>query len=488
VDLLRIAAPLALASGLLLAGCGGGSSGVPRPGSDLTWFPCTAEGDCAFFTVPIDEDHPDRGSFELPVARVAAQGDRIGVLFVNPGGPGGSGVGLALATPAFFPKEVLERFDIIGFDPRGAGASAPGIHCVDSLADFVGLDLTPDDAAERQALLDVNRALAEGCQERSGDILRFVGTDRVARDMDRLREVLGEDEISYLGYSYGTFLGALYADAFPGHVRAMVLDGAVDPAKDGADLIVGQALGFEAELDAFLAGQAKDPMAKFHAGGDPGAAFDALMADIDAQPFLVKQKSGPARTLGPGEAWYAVTEALYSRGNWDFLAEALATAQKGDGTELLAAADQAVGRAPDGTYDHFYESYLAISAIDIPSPTAIADYDALADQVRPKAPRLGVALVYSSVSPIFWPVPPLRTPAPIAADGAPPIVVLGNLGDPATPYADAQALASELSSGVLLTWTGGGHTAFGGNSECIDDAVTTYLVEKKAPKDGTRCD
>jgi hypothetical protein len=183
-----------------------------------------------------------------------------------------------------------------------------------------------------------------------------------------------------------------------------------------------------------------------------------------------------------------VTEALYDERSWPFLAQALADAQKKKPAKLLQLTDQASGRAPDGSYDNFFVSFLAISNIDIAYPTTMAAYDALAAQVRPTAPRLGVALVYSSISPIFWPIPAQRKAAPIAADGAPPIVVVGNTGDPATPYADAQALAKELASGVLLTWHGNGHTAFGGKSKCIDDTVSAYLIDEKVPAKGKTCD
>jgi pimeloyl-ACP methyl ester carboxylesterase len=468
------------------AGCGGG--GVDRPEGTLDWTSCGEGIECTVFKVPIDEAHPDLGTFSLPAARAAARTDRLGVLFVNPGGPGGSGVELAKAAPKFFPMEVVDRFDIIGFDPRGAAGSKPGVECVDSLDAYVALDLSPDTDAEKQALLDVNRALDEGCEKRSGDILPFIGTERVARDMDRLRDALGEEKISYLGYSYGTFLGALYADAFPDRVRVMVLDGAIDPAKTGTEAILGQAFGFEDQLDAFLDAQEKDPSSPFFEHGGAGAAFDALMAEIDAHPIPDHPKKGPARSLGPGEAWWGVTEALYDSRNWPFLAQALADAQNEDATRLLELTDQASGRAADGSYDNSFVAFLAISNVDVAWPTTIAEYDALADQVRPKAPRLGVGLVYSSVSPIFWPIPAQRKAAPIAADQAPPIVVVGTTGDPATPYADAQALAKELATGVLLTWDGDGHTAFGGKSKCIDDAVSAYLIDEKVPATGKTCD
>jgi hypothetical protein len=212
------------------------------------------------------------------------------------------------------------------------------------------------------------------------------------------------------------------------------------------------------------------------------------MTKIDAHPIPDHPKTGPARTLGPGEAWWGVTEALYDERNWPFLAQALADAENDDATRLLELTDQASGRASDGSYDNAFVAFLAISNVDVAWPRTIDAYDALADQVRKTAPRLGVGLVYSSVSPIFWPIPAQRKAAPIAADGAPPIVVVGNTGDPATPYPDAEALAKELATGVLLTWDGNGHTAFGGKSQCIDDTVSAYLIDEKVPATGKTCD
>jgi hypothetical protein len=212
------------------------------------------------------------------------------------------------------------------------------------------------------------------------------------------------------------------------------------------------------------------------------------MAAIDAHPIPDHPKEGPPRSLGPGEAWWGVSEALYDARNWPFLAQALADAQNQSATRLLELSDQASGRAANGTYDNSFVAFLAISNVDVAWPTTMAAYDQLADQVRKTAPRLGVGLVYSSISPIFWPIPAQRQPAPIAADKAPPIVVIGTTGDPATPYADARALAKELASGVLLTRDGNGHTAFGGKSMCIDDTVSAYLIDEKVPANGKTCD
>jgi len=469
---------------LAIAGCSNDEVPVPGAATTLGWEPCGADLECASLPVPRDHDAPDGPLIRIALARRLANdaSRRIGSLLVNPGGPGGSGVLMASYAALFLPEELLDRFDVVGFDPRGAGKSTPAVDCTDDLDSYVALDLTPDDADERAALVSENEKLAAECETRSGPLLPFIDTSQVVRDMDLIREAVGDARLTYLGYSYGTFLGALYADRFPDRVRALVLDGAVDPGRDGEQLVRGQALGFEQSLEAFFAWCAADPGCAFHGGGDPAPAFDTLMADLDASPLAVH-----GRTLGPGESWWAVTDALYRPEDWKGLAEALELAEQGDGSALLQLSDGAVGRSKDGTYANFLEQYLAISSIETPYPASLAAFDALASDVAKEAPRLGPALVYNTLLPLYWPVPPQRTAAPVRAAGAAPILVIGTVGDPATPYAWAEALAKELESGVLLTYEGQGHTAFAHDIACIDEPVVDYLISLEAPEPDTRC-
>ena len=456
----------------------------PFPADSLVWTACNETYECATLSVPLDHDAPGDTTLGLSLLRAPARDRtrRIGSLVVNPGGPGGSGTGLAFYAPYFFPAEILDRFDIVGFDPRGTNASEPAIDCVDDLSSFVALDLTPDDREEREALIAENKALAAGCQERSAALLPYVDTSQVVRDIDMLREALGEEKLTYFGYSYGTFLGALYADRFPDRVRALALDGAVDPTLDGERLMRGQAIGFDEQLEAFFEACAADERCAFHSGEDPAQAFDELAAAIDAAPLRVRE-----RTLGPGETWYAVTDALYSTSSWGPLADALAAAERGDGGALLQMADDFAGREEDGSYSDFVEQFLAISAIETEYPETLEAYDAIAADVARVAPRLGTALIYNTMLPLYWPLSPRRTPAPVRASGAPPIVVIGNLGDPATPYAWAESLAGQLESGVLMTYEGDGHTIFARGVDCIDDRVIDYLVDLQPPPAGARC-
>lgn len=481
-------APLA-ALPLLLGACAGPEIVNPEGVEPLAWEGCGGNFECATLTVPVDYEKKDGATFQIPVLRLpaAVRESRIGALFINPGGPGGSGVAWVRYAVNRLPAAVGDRFDIIGFDPRGVGASEPAIDCVDDLDAFVALDLSPDDPAERQHVIDETRRLAKGCDERSGDILPFVDTESVARDMDRLRASLGERTISYVGFSYGTLLGALYADRFPNQVRAFVLDGAIDPSLPGEAIIEGQALSFEEQLNDFLADCAENPICPFHSGGDPAAAYDALKASIEAGPMPALDDEG--RSVGPGELWWGVGGALYSPTDWEDLAFALSAAStSGDASMLLYLSDIFTGRGDDGTYTGSLEQYQAVFSIDNPFPTDPAFYDAQTADLAEKAPRLGAYFAYSALPSGLWPLRAVREPAKTPAVGAPPILVVGTTRDPATPYAWSVALAAQLESGVLLTRNGQGHTGFAGKSACVDVAVSKYLIDLEAPAGGATCD
>jgi pimeloyl-ACP methyl ester carboxylesterase len=456
----------------------------------LDWEACGGGFECATLAVPVRYEAPAEGAFELPVVRLPASSppDRIGSLLINPGGPGGSGVQWVRFATGRLPLDVRDRFDVVGFDPRGVAESAPSLNCVDDLDAFIALDLTPEGEAETAHVIDVSQKLVDGCVARSGDILPFVDTESVARDMDRLRASLGEQTISYVGFSYGTLLGALYADLFPSRVRAFVLDGAIDPSLSGEALIEGQALSFEEQLDLFLAYCAADPACAFHSGAAPAAAYDVLQASIEASP-MPALADADGRSVGPGELWWGVSGALYSTSRWSKLAEALALASNaGDASKLLDLSDTFAGRAKDGTYSNSLEQYQAIFSIDNPFPRDLAFYATQTQELENKAPRLGAYFPWSALPSALWPAPAVREPAPIAATGSAPIVVVGTTHDPATPYAWAVSLADQLDSGVLLTRNGEGHTGFAGKSPCIDGIVSKYLVSLEVPAEGTACD
>lgn len=448
--------------------------------------------DCGTLEVPVDHAAPNGPTMKIPVVRVRALApeERIGSLLLNPGGPGGSGVDLAKLASFVIAPELRDKFDLIGFDPRGEAGSTPPIDCTDDLDPFIALDTTPDDAAEEKALVEVSQSLVDGCEARSAALLPFVGTDSIVRDMDLLREALGDDKLTYLGFSYGTFLGAIYAETFPDHVRALVLDGALDPSLSNEQFIEGQSLAFEQELEEMFTWCAADEACPLGKEGDPAegpaAAYDALLAAVEEAP-LPAPGSGD-RTVGPGEFSYGVSAALYQPGRWPKLAEALATAAKGDGSALLDLADGYAGRSADGTYDNNLEVYYAVTSIDTASSRDPATIAALAAKMRDKAPRIGAYLPYSALPSALWPVPPWRGAVPVTAAGAPPILVVGGTRDPATPYLWSEALAKQLPGAALLTRDGDGHTSFLRGNACIDEAVTAYLVSGTLPTPGTICD
>jgi pimeloyl-ACP methyl ester carboxylesterase len=300
--------------------------------------------------------------------------------------------------------------------------------------------------------------------------------------MDRIRQALGDPQLSYMGFSYGTFLGTTYAELFPTHIRAMVLDGAVDPAEDPISFNLAQAAAFNAELDAFFAECAAQPSCAWKPGGDLRTAFDTLMAGLR----LHRLPGIGSRTLGPGEAFYGVALPLYDRSTWPDLAAALEAASRGDGSVLLRFSDLYTTRSSVGTYSNEQEANTAIDCLDQPWPRDPQAVQAYAAQAMALAPEFGVADLYSGLSCSLWPIAATRQPHPVTAPGSPPIVVVGSTGDPATPYAGAQALARELSHGVLITRVGDGHTGYRA-SACVRADVDRYLLDLAAPANPTTC-
>jgi pimeloyl-ACP methyl ester carboxylesterase len=455
----------------------------------LAWAGCRDGFECAKLTVPLDYTAPRDGDITVSVIRLKARkkAQRIGSLVLNPGGPGGSGVEFARSARELLPAEVLDRFDTVSFDPRGVGESAP----VDCLGDadldrLVAADPTPDTVAERKALFDLSRNEAQACQRKSGRLLPYIATVDTAKDLDVLRAALRDDKLTYVGFSYGTLLGARYAQQFPGHIRALVLDGAVDPTLTPRQTTLAQAVGFERALDAFLA-DCQAAGCAFASHGPVGDTFDTLMARVERQPLQASQY--PGRSAGPSEALFGVAAALYSReGGWPLLRDALESAYTAkDGSGLLTLFDTLVERDANGHYSNSLEAQAAISCVDSPYPTDEASYDADAAAFGKQAPRFGAALAYGPVACAYWPVPAVTRPGPVSAPGAPPVVVVGTTRDPATPYGWSVSLARQLSA-TLLTHVGDGHTAYGYHrSLCTERVVDAYLIAGTLPKAGTRC-
>jgi pimeloyl-ACP methyl ester carboxylesterase len=408
---------------------------------------------------------------------------RIGSLIINPGGPGGSGIELVRNSAKAFPSELRKRFDLVGFDPRGVNASSP-VRCIDNLDGLAALDPSPDNQTELDALVGQAKDYADACARRNETILPYLSTDAVVDDLDQIRQAVGDEKISYLGFSYGTLIGSMYADRYPDHIRAMVLDGAIDPSLSEVELRTGQAKAFEAELGRFLARCSQRTNCAFYEGGRSAKAFDALMASIDKKS-LPTPRVADRRRVGPGLAFSAVLGSMYNQASWPALEAGLELAKRGDGSLLILLADPFRGRKPNGTYSNQSDAYYSNTCLDFPVSTNVATFKKLADTFRKVAPRFRAA-AYNDLPCAFWSVAPQRVPAAAKGAGAPPIVVVGSTGDPATPYAWAKSLAKQLESGVLVTRKGEGHTAFLVSS-CVKKAVDAYFLELAVPKKGLAC-
>lgn len=458
---------------------------APAPAA-LRWTACGNGFQCATLPVPLVAGDPGKGTVELALTRRRATSPsrRIGSLLINPGGPGASAVGYLQAAYTAIPADVRARFDLVAFDPRGVGRSRP-VRCgtTAELDRYFALDPTPDNDTELKALQQGNSDLVAGCLRRSSPQLPFVATVDTARDMDAVRAAVGDDKLSYLGYSYGTTLGAAYLDAYPTKVRAMVLDGGIDPTLSWDQFLAGQSTGFDRAFEAFLKDcQATNCAYRKAVEGDLLQAFDRLQAQVEQTPL----PTGQARDLGPGEFSLGVGAGLYSKSSgWPAIAAGLAAAENGDGAPLLALNDQYLDRTPSG-YENVTEANLAVNCIDRPWPRETQPYLDLRDKVSKGAPRFGPAIALSGLACADWPVAAVSRPHEVQAPGAPPVVVIGTTGDPATPYAWSVALADQLSSGVLLTHRGDGHTVYRvGAPGCILSPVSGYLLTTKAPAAAT---
>jgi pimeloyl-ACP methyl ester carboxylesterase len=454
---------------------------------------------CATLQVPIDgEEVGDSGpTFGLALDRHQATGHKIGSLLINPGGPGESGVDELPGLVEMLSSGLQTHFDIIGFDPPGVGASDP-ITCLSSTAyaRYLNLDPAPPTPAGVSALVAGNRTFAQGCEADSRAILPHVSTVAAARDMDRIRQAVGDPKLTYIGFSYGTLLGATYAGLYPTKVRAMDLDGALDPALAPVPMIESQAVAIDGQLRQLEASCAESSSCPWHApkgvhaaaGSGPdgssalAAAYQALLTQVRAHPLKV---SGTNQTVGPAQLLYGTAAGLYSTQSWPAVEQALADATSGHGNELLSLFDQYVGYQSNGTYQNTFEAESAVNCLDAPAPS-VSQLVADGRSLQAKAPVFGLLDLYSEMTCSVWPVPATGKPQAIHADGSPPIVVVGSTGDPVTPYAWAVSLAHELQHGVLLTRVGDGHTGYGA-STCVQTAIDAYLIDLKPPRVGERC-
>jgi pimeloyl-ACP methyl ester carboxylesterase len=454
----------------------------------LGWKDCGSGFQCATLRVPLDYGHPSGQTIGIAVIRRPAgdPGHRLGSLLINPGGPGASGLDFARSASEVLDPSLLAQYDVVGFDPRGVGQSAP-ITCLDDaqMDAFVAEDPDPQTPAEQDQVIAEAELFARQCKAHSPGLLSHISTRDAARDLDVLRQALGDRRLAYLGFSYGTFLGATYADLFPARVGRLVLDGALDPRLTAAELGRDQAAGFETALRSFMSDCAK--LSTCPLGADPAAAEQRLadlLSSIRAHPL----PGTTNRPLDVGLAETGIILTLYSNSTWSLLRRALRLALAGDGRGLLQLADSYNGRDPSGHYSsNEAAANTAINCLDYPGARSVTDVTAQLPSYRQASPIFGAAVAWSGLPCAYWPVAPVGKPHTIRAAGARPILVIGTTRDPATPYRWAQGLAAQLSSGVLLTHEGDGHTAYGRGSTCVDQAVDAYLLKGVPPARGLRC-
>jgi pimeloyl-ACP methyl ester carboxylesterase len=481
----------------------------------ITWQPCaTAElptRECGELTVPLDYDEPDGTTITIAVVRVPAtdQTERIGSLILNPGGPGGSGVfGL---TPMYLamPESLHERFDVVSFDPRGVGQSAP-VRCFESIAERTAffnavpsVPVGPDEVAERQRATE---ELARRCGDRNADLLPHLSTANVAQDMDRLRQAVGDDQLTYLGSSYGTYLGTTYANLFPDRLRAMVLDGVINaPSYTSADHGDGDATGPDTTSFLRILGNEGSAAAfdqfidRCAAAGpshcafaEPSAAethekFDALMDRLRAEPVIAQ---GPAGTLTVtySLAIEAVRGALYAAPTWSGTAQGLQRLEEGDAAGFLEATHNLPGPLPT-EYVNTQEATPASNCVDADNPDDPTQFEQMARAAEERTPYFGALWAYLAQPCLFWPAQDAnRYTGPWNVPTSATILLISRIYDPATPHTGAVAASETLAKARLLTIDGWGHSFFeGGRSTCANETMAAYLIDLELPAPGTVC-
>ena len=454
----------------------------------LTWTTCETRFECTQVTAPLDWENPDAGDITIAVVRHPSAGTPRGSLLLNPGGPGASGVELVRDSLDWAVGAALvDNYDIVGFDPRGVGAStAVKCHGPEEMDSYL-FDIpaarrgTPEWEDE---VLAAARDFAEACERNSGGILPHLSTVNSARDMDLLRGVLGDAQLNYLGYSYGTFLGATYARLFPERAGRLVLDGAVDPAVPGVNIGATQAVGFESALRAYMADCLNGQGCPFSGSVDDAMTdLGALLASVDARPL----RNGDGRMLGADSLVTGIVAALYNQGNWQYLTLALDGALSGDANWAFILADFYYGREGGVYLDNSTEAFSAYNCIDYPPDEDPAIEEAAMERIRREAPTIAPYWEGPDGCSV-WAHPATGTRGEIHAPGTKPILVIGTTNDPATPYEWSVSLAGQLEAGVLITRVGEGHTGYNKGNLCVDRAVEAFFIDDVVPQDGLRCE
>jgi pimeloyl-ACP methyl ester carboxylesterase len=467
----------------------------PYYGQVLQWTVCGNGMQCATAKAPMDWQNPADAEIELALVRQQALGTKLGSLLVNPGGPGGSGYDFVHDSVDYATSARLqESYDIVGFDPRGVGRSS-AVSCYDDPAfldefNYGDNTITDDGPVGSDQWLDVarteNAQFAAACLEHTGALLQFVDTVSAARDLDLLRAVLGDAKLNYLGFSYGTFLGATYADLYPEKTGHLVLDGAVDPATTDFDVTKTQAVGFENAFRAYLADCiARGVSCPFTGTVDEAMVqTGALLAQLNDAPLTAPD----GRLLWGGTMFTAIILPLYNQENWPYLDSLFAEVQVGDTTTAFILADAYNGRNPDGTYvDNSTEAFISINCLDYVSESSNEAMRAEAALLAEAAPIFGPIMSYGGTLCESWPFPSTRERIAIAAHGSADILVVGTTNDPATPYVWAVALSEELENGHLVTYEGEGHTAYTTGNPCVQDVVDDYFIDGTVPSADPNC-
>lgn len=451
----------------------------------LSWQSCD-DAWCTTVKVPVDYAEPAGETTTLAVKVIPAAGEGGRVLFVNPGGPGGSAQDFAEQFAQLLGNDAQDVYDVVGVDPRGVGESSP-LQCLDDqdFAAYIDSDPTPDDAAEAARYAELPTELGDACEQNSGALAAHVSTAEFARDLDVVRALMGQEKFDWFGASYGTYIGATYATLFPSKTGRMVLDGAIDPTLDAYESAMAQTTGFERALESYAKWCVTQDDCPLGDDWQVGIRkIDSLMGALDVRPLPAVGK----RTLTEGTAFFGIALPLYNEGSWDFLSQALELAFKGDGTGLLYSSDQYFERQSDGSYaSNGGQVITAVNCLDATDRPDQSTLPAELPRFEQASSVFGRGLAWGATTCATWPFTS-EEPAPtITGAGAAPILVLGTTRDPATPYESAVALSKQLESGVLVTRDGDGHTAYTSGNACIAKTVDDFLVKGTVPKTDPKC-
>lgn len=455
-------------------------------GQQVDWKNC-GSAECGTITVPLDYADPSGQTIDLAVARVKATGDSLGALFVDPGGPGGSAVDYAKAADAIVTPSVRERYDIVGVDPRGVGQSAPVKCLTDEQTDeLLALDASPTTPEQEKQVEAGALAVGKDCAAKAAPVYAHVGTPDAARDLDIARAVVGDDAFNYLGKSYGSQLGAVYAQLFPTRVGRMVVDGILPASLDIVEVTKGQADAFEVAVRDFVADCLGKDDCPLTGSVDEGLAqLRAWLASLESAPLTYD-----GRVLNEALATYAVVANLYFP-SYDYprLRAALASAMgKGEAATMFSILDDRISRGPGGQYlDNSTDAFYAVTCLDRPFTGTLDDVKRYAQEWQATAPTFGQSLAWGLLTCKDWPATESDPVTSTVAEGSNPILVVSTTKDPATPYQWGELVASQLANARLLTYDGTGHTAYTQGSSCVDDAVDAYLLAGELPAEGTRC-